>query len=90
MNGCKQFAHALWILSATSLLYGPLYAADTGSLAPPTNLRILSKGNVDCVHEVWSNLEVCGWPGPSNTGYPAGMKLNLTFQPNDYHRQCHH
>jgi len=23
---------------------------------------------VDCTHNVWSNLEACGWPGPANTG----------------------
>ncbi len=27
---------------------------------------------------VWSNLEACGWPGPSNTGYPVGTALRTT------------
>ncbi len=25
-------------------------------------------GTIDCTHNVWQNLEACGWPGPSNTG----------------------
>jgi hypothetical protein len=27
---------------------------------------------------LWSNLETCGWPGASNTGYPAGQTLTNT------------
>ena len=27
---------------------------------------------------VWSNLVACGWPGPSNTGYPAGQVFSRT------------
>lgn len=27
---------------------------------------------------VWSNLAACGWPGPSNTGYPAGQTFVRT------------
>ncbi len=38
----------------------------------------LSTTSVDCVNEVWDNLEVCGWPGPANTGYPAGTQLRST------------
>jgi virginiamycin B lyase len=34
--------------------------------------------NVDCIREVWRNLETCGWPGPGNTGYPADTILNAT------------
>ncbi len=40
-------------------------------------LRLLT-GNVDCVKGVWNNLEACGWPGPDNTGYPAGKSLRNT------------
>ena len=32
----------------------------------------------DCIHKVWQNLEACGWPGPKNTGYPAGTALRVT------------
>lgn len=31
-----------------------------------------------CKTNVWKNLEKCGWPGPKNTGYPAGKKLKNT------------
>ncbi|HEY2043930.1 MAG TPA: hypothetical protein VGH11_14725, partial [Jatrophihabitans sp.] len=27
---------------------------------------------------MWSNLAGCGWPGPGNTGYPAGQKFVKT------------
>lgn len=27
---------------------------------------------------LWSNLELCGWPGPANTGYPAGQVFTNT------------
>jgi hypothetical protein len=32
----------------------------------------------DCVRKVWSNLVACGWPGPGNTGYPAGTSFTQT------------
>lgn len=28
--------------------------------------------------QVWANLPACGWPGPSNTGYPAGQTFVRT------------
>jgi len=28
--------------------------------------------------QLWANLEACGWPGPANTGYPAGTTLTNT------------
>jgi len=27
---------------------------------------------------LWTNLAVCGWPSPANTGYPAGTSLRST------------
>jgi hypothetical protein len=29
----------------------------------------------NCTSNVWNNLEACGWPGPTNTGVPAGTAL---------------
>jgi len=29
---------------------------------------LVHAGTVDCTHNVWQNLEACGWPGPTNTG----------------------
>lgn len=60
------------------LLCGPLYAANAAAPDAPTNLRIVPNTNVDCVRQVWQNLEVCGWPGPANTGYPSGTQLRAT------------
>src|SRR6476661_7692676 len=34
----------------------------------------------DCVSRVWQDLEACGWPGPSNTGYPAGAVFTRTVE----------
>ncbi|HSX31802.1 MAG TPA: right-handed parallel beta-helix repeat-containing protein, partial [Candidatus Saccharimonadales bacterium] len=31
-----------------------------------------------CTTQVWQQLEACGWPGPTNTGYPAGTALTNT------------
>lgn len=28
--------------------------------------------------QLWANLGTCGWPGPTNTGYPAGTTLTNT------------
>ena len=28
--------------------------------------------------QLWANLETCGWPGPTNTGFPAGTSLTNT------------
>ncbi len=30
---------------------------------------------------LWSNLEICGWPGPTNTGVPAGTTLTAYTGP---------
>ena len=78
MKHCKQFAPVLSVLSIISLLYGPLYAANAAAPDAPTNLRIVPNTNVDCVRQVWQNLEACGWPGPANTGYPSGTPLRAT------------
>lgn len=36
-----------------------------------------SPGGPICVHDVWQNLEACGWPGAKNTG-PAETELRAT------------
>jgi hypothetical protein len=51
---------------------------DAATLPAPTNLRIVSNGSIDCQRQVWQNLEVCGWPGPSNSGVKAGAQLGAT------------
>jgi hypothetical protein len=28
--------------------------------------------------QLWANLEACGWPGPTNTGFPVGTPLTNT------------
>ena len=35
-------------------------------------------GTSECTHNVWENLEACGWPGTKNTGYPPDIKLRVT------------
>jgi virginiamycin B lyase len=40
-------------------------------------LRI-NTASVDCVRNVWEDLEACGWPGPGNSGYPAGTVFTNT------------
>lgn len=61
--------HILSTFTAACLLGGASVA--NAQLSAPTNLHIV--GEADCVNQVWQNLEQCGWPGPSNTGYPAGQ-----------------
>src|ERR1700674_4908905 len=31
-------------------------------------LAVVHGQTIDCKHNVWQNLEACGWPGPTNTG----------------------
>lgn len=40
--------------------------------APPTVT------SAACTTSVWQNLAACGWPGPGNTGYPAGQVFAKT------------
>lgn len=46
-------------------------AAPTPPPPPPTPTNCTTV-------QVWQQLETCGWPGPSNTGYPAGLTLKST------------
>jgi virginiamycin B lyase len=40
-------------------------------------LRIATSG-VDCIRNVWRDLEACGWPGAGNTGHPPDRTLTPT------------
>jgi hypothetical protein len=42
-----------------------------GTVNPPTQC---SSGGA----YLWSSLEACGWPGPTNTGYPSGQTFTNT------------
>ncbi len=66
------------ILPLALLLASPHFAASAAPPVPPTNLRIVTNPNVDCVRQVWQNLELCGWPGPTNAGYPPGTTFRAT------------
>src|SRR5215472_4556370 len=58
---------------APFLTLSPMSSSNPSRAASPSPAP-----TVDCVHQVWQNLEACGWPGPNNTGYPAGTALRVT------------
>lgn len=62
---------------------GPV-ATTTTTTSPPTTTSsptTTTAPSGQCVNGgtfLWANLVSCGWPGASNTGYPAGTALNTT------------
>ena len=58
---------ALWL----ALLFALLAAAGVKLYAGPMT-------DADCTHDVWRHLEMCGWAGPGNTGYPREIVLKQT------------
>ena len=53
----------------------PMFTVVPGA-ATPTRTRAPTPtppAGVCASAQVWANLTSCGWPGPSNTGYPAGQ-----------------
>ena len=38
----------------------------------------VTSGLTECVHDVWHNLETCGWPGPKNTGVSPDTQLRAS------------
>src|SRR5262245_9163642 len=56
-----------WASPALSPTPSPIPSSSTSRSSSPSPAT-----TADCIHKVWQNLEACGWPGPKNTGYPAG------------------
>lgn len=73
-----QRSHSLKVLAGLSLIFSQFYATTAAALDAPANLRIIATPPADCARQVWENLEACGWPGLTNTGYPANQAFTNT------------
>ena len=71
----KQLILFAWVLSAcASYAQGPSLALQSSSAVAAALPAYCATGGP----QLWQNLASCGWPGPSNTGFPSGTTLKNT------------